>query len=355
MSSNPKDGTDEPHESDVTVAGKQLTGLHDDLGEEEDVEVMGFATFYTIGEFLEVPDAFIESQADEIGLREDVLPNDPTPKKAYNRTCDRLFLDVNNEPGGMFGKYAVNTENVDKATWLVRASWYDDDIEDFEDETIGELKYNYDNQSLVPRQRTTNPDLEWIWEEAESMARRKFQDMQETQLGSDLRQMVREIIGDQYSVKLRNAGAFYFVPANQSEEVRKAAELMDACNAFKKPGRPRAQVGMIEVIDTEEKRELVKGRVEAQLNEEVESTLNEAVERFEEEGKMTEEVEEEIEGLLEETLEETVDVAEQYNALLRVEMKVPEIVENLKANLHQEIQEVVEEVVEERQEEPATA
>jgi DNA-directed RNA polymerase beta' subunit len=341
---------EEPHESDVQVGGVTLSGLQDDFEEEEEVEILGFASFFTIGEFLEVPRTFIEDKATAVDLDELYLPRKPTPKKAYTRTCSRLFYDINNDIGGRWGAYEVTTKKVKTGMWVVQAEEWDEDAEEYTTQAIGNLSYDYDDQKLRATQRTKSPNLEPIWDEVSSMARRKFDDMLETYLGSDLRDMVRKIIDAQYSVKLRSAGAVYFVPANQAEELRKAAGIVGDCNAFKKDGRPRADVGIIEVIDKADKRKLVEGRVEAEVRTEIEKVFENAVDEWNESEETEEVIRTEIEEMFEETLEETLSVTEQYNALLRAEMKVSEIVENLKSNLSSEIQEIVEETMDDMEE-----
>lgn len=348
MSTENPDGS---KDGDIKVAGTKLSGLHE--GIEGDPDVLGFASLFTIGEFLEVPMAFVQSQAEEVGLDEEWLPTHPTPKKSFTRACSRLFYDVNNDIGGRFGKYEVETKKAQdtRGLWIVRAEWWDEDIDDFQSKAIGQLEYDYDAKTITSTQRTTDEDLVDVWDEVRSMAYRKFDDMQETWIGSDLRSMVRDVIDSQYSVKLRSAGAVYFVPANQSEELRKVAKVVDSCNAFKKAGRPRAAVGLIEVIDAEDKRDLVAGRVQSELNEDLEKALNNAVDKWEESDSVGEEVEAEIEQLIEGTLDDVLDVAEQYNALLRAEMGIDSIVENLKQNIRQEVEEIVDETLEEYKEE----
>lgn len=328
---------------DVTVAGTKLSGLHDDI-DGEDVEVLGFATIFTIGELLEVPAQFLEDQAEQEGLSDKYLPRRPTPKKAYTRACTRLFWG--RAGFGRYDEYEVEAKKINTALYTVQAEYYDEDAEEFRDTgALGNLSYDYDEQQLVARQRTTDPDLVDLWEQIEKLARSRFDEMLETYTGSDLRAMVRNVIGDQYSVSLRNAGAVYFVPANQADDLRKVSAVVDACNTFKKPGRPPAQVAMLEVIDSKDKREFVETRVQTELSEKVEKALGQAADRIDEEGQLTDELEESIEETLTAVLSESTNVAEQYNALLRANMEVESIVENLKSEFRDEVGEIAEEVV----------
>lgn len=333
-------------QGDITVAGTKLSGLHDDLNG-EDVEVLGFATIFTIGEFLEVPANFLEAQVDQEGLNEKYLPNRPTPKKAYTRACNRLFWG--REGHGKFGRYRVETKKVNTALYTVQAEYYDEDAEEFRDTgALGNLSYDYDKQQLIASQRTVDDDEVDLWENVAQLARNRFDEMLETYTGGDLRGMVRSVIDEKFSVGLRNAGAVYFVPANQSEDLRKVSKVVDSCNTFKKPGRPPAQVAMLEVIDSKDKREFVEARVQSELNEEVEKALSSAADKIDEEGEFTDEVQSQIEESLEKVLGETANVAQQYNALLRADMEVEKIVKNLKNEFRQEVSEIATEIVEEQ-------
>lgn len=318
---------DEPSADDIepaTVGGTQIQAVKDD-----DIEnILGWTVIYTIGPDFTVGRSWLESRASELGIDSRFLPPETSSKRAYTRACKRLedySLGAARHPD-----VEAVTEREDHSTFAVELidRRPDDSVSH---PVIGHIVYE-DGQPIY---ETKTSETEYV--ETFSKYRQQMDDefalQKESNTGGDIRRMVREFAKhkDSAGVKMRDAGAVYFVPRQAGDGLMKLKTLVKEINESWKTSGFQAAVDTIEVIDSAEKRNMVERKVRRTLDTIVESALEGAFDELDEETAA-----QDVVGDVGAELVRAENVAAEHNALLDVEMSVEETLEEWKDRVSSE-------------------
>lgn len=368
--------TDYEIESDVDVDGASITAIVD--GEEQDdVDIIGHLISYTIGSDFVVPRAWLKERMEELdlyittpgGQDELMLPPKVTPKRAFNRTRDRivqeLTLNLSRSEFDGEGKAKVGGRmmhfDAKKATndeWHVTAEAFFDadelgpeaDDGEWRQTTLGIFRYNQENQAMMTVPKVDEDDAMWeTWTIFAEGAMKMFKQMQESHVGRDIQKMVNRFTKHwTNTLKVRDGGAVYFVPAGYDNEVRALKTLIDEINEQHKDRGRDCELLRISVTNSEEERKQIEERAEKHVQEQVESALEAAFDSLSDDDSVVDEIADD----LEDRLEELDAFADDYNALLSARLSAQEVLSDKLGDLEGAKEEVVEKALEEAEEAP---
>lgn len=318
----------------VTVGGQEITAVADS-GE---ADILGWIVPFTIGNDFVVPRDWLEQKATEHGLSQAALPIETSDKRAFTRAGGRV---QNRFEASMEREQNIEI-NLDKIPYQRR---YRVEVMDrreeneFDGELIGIIQYDSEHEKLDGKAKIGNSHEMWgAWTDYVSGFSAEFDLMRQSNLGKDIRHMVVQLFRDNSpSVKFRAGGGVYFAPQSMGPIVQAVDGLMDDINEeHKKAGYP-CELDAIEIVNEEEKREMVEEKVRRNLESEVSSLLEDAIDELDEDTLVDELVDE-----LEDDLSEVENFAEEYNALLDAEMTVREVLEEWKLQVTGNSAELVE-------------
>lgn len=298
----------------------------------EDVELLGRAVTFDVGEVM-VPRDWLLEQCDELRIPDQLVPSEIWPSSAYKRGMARLVQSARKDGRPHFKAEKVEFD-VKHGNGNVQHLWMSVFFPHIEDggkwvnHRLGHFDYDPDDQrmkSVMDPEIEGAPELEKAWEHYEKRARALMENMKEHHTGEDLRLMFYylRVKYTQTIVPLREGGAFYFVPESLSHIINALGILYRRAGQFKSGGT-KMNLRTIEVIDTDEKREWIRERVEAALDDMVDDVLEEAFEAADE----GEETADEIAREMMNGLSGAIETAEQYNDLLEAKLAVQELLEN---------------------------
>ena len=316
--------------SNVTVGGREIQAVSD---ADEIESVLGWMTIYTIGPSFTVDRTWLEERAAELGIPEEMLPTAVTPKRAFTRASKKLPKYVEDLPQDI----TLNTEREDYSTFNLEITDRRDG--ELHSEIIGTLEY--DDENVYTRAKTGNTEYIGVFQNAAKEFKDLFDLMGRSNLGKDIRKSVRGFCNEHStSVKMRDAGAVYFVPAHYEEHLKAFQTLVsDIDKNWKREGF-ECRIDTVEVIDSPTKRAMVEDKVRKSLETAVEGIVDEAIEQFNEERAANEVVSE-----LGKELASVESLAVEHNTLLNAEISVQEALEKWKSSVRESEQEIVEELV----------
>lgn len=348
--------TDHELDTGVSIGTKDLTGVTDI--DPDDAEILGHAVTYTIGDF-EVPREWLMTQMDDLGLPEFMKFREPTDKRAYNRVRDRL-VDVDNkfdkvdvQVDGKTREAKVRTKKVDNDVFQIDVDVLFD-AEDNEDAdhgnwkntTIGNVRFKRPEGAILTTPSIDPEDALWgVWEQYAKKAHDDHQYYKTVHLGDEFQTLMRRIVTHwTEGVKIRSAGAVYFVPARHAETMEDLGTLFSAIDREWKDSGSRLEVNSIPVISDEQRRAMVAERAEDELEERVEAAIETVEEEVSESDMNDDELVDDIVDVFEEELDEIDSFAAEYNALLQAELNVREVIDDRKGEVVPDVEEVIEEV-----------
>lgn len=313
-----EDPSDEGGIENPTISGHEIQAVTD--GEVENL--LGATIVYVIGPDFTVDRGWLEGRAGELGIAPDVLPSETSPKRAFTRAADRVTdysLGDARHPD-----VSVETTRQDYNTFEFELidRRPDDSVTH---EIVGEFEYV--DGSPVHQTRTEEADYVETFAKYASQFQDEWELQKESNTGGDIRRMIREFIKrpDTAGVKMRDAGAVYFVPRSSLDEMLKLKELVEEINTSWKTSGFEAAVDTIEVIDSADKRDMVERKVRRTMDDIVESALDAAFDELDEETAAQDVVSEVGADLV-----RAENVAVEHNALLDVELSVEEVLESWK-------------------------
>lgn len=329
------DDTNEATSDSPTVGGHQIQAVQDD-----DVEnILGWTVVYTIGPYWTVDRQWLEERAAELGIDHKHLPSETTSKAAYTRACKRL----DRHELGAASHPAVDVETVREDRNTFNVELVDRRGDDVIHEVIGEIEYV--DKSAVSTPKTEEKEYVETFLEYSKQAQQLHELHQTSNTGVDIRTMIREFAKHPSSagVKMRDAGAVYFVPRQAGDTLLAMKQLVEEINETWKTSGYEAAVDTIEVIDSADKREMVERKVRKTLDSVVESALDAAFDELDEETAA-----QDVIGEVGEDLVRAENVAAEHNALLDVELSVEETLAGWKDRVSSEDkEELVEAAIEE--------
>lgn len=341
--------------SNITVERRELTAAIG-AGEDEDLELLGRAMIYGVGEVL-VPRDWLLQRCRDLDVPERIVPTEPRPHSAYKRAQSRLVTS-NTQNGktrtdvryasfpGFQEPFRVELDSKDgngNVNHLTADVFFPAEVTGEEGgkwvhHDLGHFNYDTETQSTVAVKHDDCPEaLEDLWAEMEKRARDLHQRMMEHHTGDDLRHMIYlEMILNSPPdwpslIPLRDAGAVYFVPEGDLTEVLESlATIFSEVNTQFKQGGKDVEIRTLEIVDTDEKREWIEGRVEQSLEKLVDDVIDDAFEALEDGDDTVDDIVETVA----EQLGEGGDTAAQYNGLLQAKLDV----EAMMANRAQEVE-----------------
>ena len=327
------DGGEKVSIDSPTLGGKEIQAVS---GVEDADSVLGWMTVYTIGPVFRVDRKWLEDRAAELGLPQEMLPTEVTPKRAFTRASQRLVKDTDLKSELLPEDVTAETSRADRNTFELGVT---DKRGDGNYDVVGILQY--DDEKVYTRAETEDPEyIEWFQMYAQEF-KQLFEDMKRCNLGKDIRKALREFCQDHStSVKMRDAGAVYFVPAHYEEPLMAWQELVSDINDTWKDMGYDCSIDPVEVIDSPAKREMVESKVRKELSGAVEGIVEEALEKFDEDQAANEVV-----SKLGKELSQVESLAVEHNTLLNAEMSVREALEAWKDRVKEDEQEIVEELV----------
>lgn len=375
--------------SDVAVDGANITAV---VGGEEsdDVEIVGHLISYTIGSDFTVPrtadaqgfndewadtDWGLKERMEELGLfiehageRRTMVPPKVTAKRAFNRTRDRIVRELTLEhdtfhkEGAAFMTVQVGSDTVEKemhfeskkATtdeWHVTAEAFftadeiGEDDGEWRQTTVCIFRYDQENRGIQPYPKVEKDD--GLWPACELFAEyalQMFETMQQGHIGRDIQKMLNRFTGHwTKTIKVRDGGAVYFVPAGYDEQVRALKTLIDEIDRkFKTRGRD-CELLRVSVTNSEEERKQIEERAQKHIRQQVETALDAAFETLMED---EDAVAEEIADDLEDRLDALDDFTGGYNALLSARLSAQDVVEDRLKSLEGEKEAIVAQALE---------
>jgi hypothetical protein len=327
-------------EGDASVDGQELLSV---VGAEnaDDVEVVGQAMWYTIGsDFMIATDDDAEEtgrewlvrRMEELGLPTWMAPPQVTPKGAFTRTRDHLVTPQNDDMNIGGRNVEFETKRATHDTWHILANAYytadelNQDDGEWRQATVGVVRYMSEHSSVATIPKIDRDAAMWeAWEFFAARAVELFETMQESHVGRDIQKLMNRFTHDwTHTVKFRDGGAVYFVPAQYEAELDALKTLVEEIDArFKTHGKD-AELKRLPVVNDDERRRMVQERAEAWLDERVDSALEAGLDEFEDE---MDELSEEVVEAAEEELADSDDFAGRYNDLLDLRLSVEDAID----------------------------
>lgn len=331
------------HNAQITVQRRELSGV---LGSDtEDVEILGRAMVYRAGDVL-VPRDWLLGRCDDLDVPESIWPSETTPHSAYKRTMSRLVTS-NVQTGdlvrsdvfrtGGFGANQPLRVEMDlkdgnrNVRHLAADVFFPEGVSGVEGgqwstHTLGHFDYDADRQSVRAWEDNACPDeLEDLWKMFTNRAEMLHETMMESHTGDDLRHMIylNMILNSPPEwpniIPLIDRGGLYFVPEGPlTDVIDSLAVIFREANEHFKVGGAEMAIRTLEVVDSDEKREWIRSRVEQALEEMVDDVLDDAFEAFDD----GEETADEVVKTVAERLDAEAHNAEQYNDLLQAKLEV---------------------------------
>lgn len=330
-------------DSGIEINRKKLSGV---LGEDlEDAEVLGRAMMFTVGDVL-VPHDWLVERCEELNIPTGIIPEEVWPSSAYKRAMARLLDHAGAHrlrAGGR--RVELDLRRGDGNVRHLYASVFFSEEETEEEggkyvtHKMGYFDYDGDTQSLNHHfDEDCPPALEDTWKRIVGMAQGLKSKMEDHHTGEDIRLMLYYLrtreTDDLSIISLRDGGAVYFVPEGRlSEIVDRLAQLFHEIDVMYKKGGETMAIHTLEVIDTEEKREWVRGRVEKAMEDMVDDVIDEAFEALDDDEDSTAD---EIARSITNGLGGTETAADQYNQLLEAKLAVKEILKERAEGLDDE-------------------
>lgn len=327
-------------QGDATVDGQELLSVvgADDA---EDVEVVGQAIWYTIGsDFVvstgddaeETGREWLLRRMEELGLPTWMAPPEVTAKGAFTRTRDFLVTPQNDELEIGGRNVEFETKRATHDTWHILANTYftakelEQEDGEWRQATVGVVRYMKEHSSVATIPKIDRDDDMWdAWEYFASRAVAMHDEMQDSHVGRDIQKLLHRFTHEwTHTVKFRDGGAVYFVPAQYEAELDAIKTLVEEIDGrFKDHGKD-AELKRLPVVNDDERRAMVRERAEAWVEDRLDAALEAGLSEF---GEEMDELEDEVVEAAEEELEDSDDFASQYNSLLDLRLSVEDAIE----------------------------
>lgn len=311
-------------------------------------DILGYGVIYTVGaEFnVLVPRDWLLETMDELGIPQWLAPSEVRPHYAYDRAIKRMkqsWIDDysvrlprwDNPDTSDYHRVTVDLKEGDgQRVWHVRAEVFYPEEESLEEggvwerHDLGQIHYSSSYESVMLERNDNLPDdspLYEVWKDVANTAISMHDEMMELHVAHDIRMIMYGAIRDYTNSVIKLRRSVYLFPAGMGEFVDSMAELYNRINEnFKLTGEPVA-IRTFEVLDTAEKREWIEHQVREELEEHIESVVQEGLERFDEG-----EAASEVVKIIRDRLSGTDETAELYNTLLEAEIQIEESLERMK-------------------------
>lgn len=339
-------------DDNVKVGGKEIAAVLDEQDADE-LEILGWTVIFTVGNDFVVDREWLEARATELGIPHHLLPRQTSKKRAFGRAANRLTrtahswdeheddvqVSLHKESHKEYHVEVTDRRDGDVTATKVGGLFWDTDLDPSGMRAqVGHPERGTESDVDV----TKGSEFYELFGDYLQAFKEEMDLMQRSNLGEDIRTMLRGFFTRKSaSVKLRDGGAVYFAPVTTEEVVQAMKQLVRDLNDEWKNSGFEAEVNTIEVINTEEKREMVEKRARKRVEEQVGKAMEEALDQLDES-----DVIDEVVDSVEENLEDVEGFADTYNALLDVEIAVEDELEGWKNRVTEEQEELIDAVLE---------
>lgn len=341
---------------------KDATGIAD----VENMELLGYGVMYTVGYDFNciVPRDWLLDRAGDLGIPSWILPSEPSPHYAYDRAIkmmkehwlDDYYIEAPRMDSGVKEEHRVTVdlkEGDGNRIWKVRAEVFFDEEESkqeggtWDQHDLGFFAYNKERSSLSAHRDDGLDEDDYlypIWEDITSAADAMHRRMMSHHIAGDIRRMMTSAINDYSNNVIQLRRAVYLFPAGMDDFISNMTQLYREINDnFKETGEPVA-IRTFEVLNTDEKQEWIQHKVQQTIEENLDSILDEAFEKFDEG-----EAANQVVKIIRKNLDDSTDTAETYNALLEAEIDIEEALEEQKKNVaDSDKEEIIDKVIEQQ-------
>lgn len=340
-------------DDNVKVGGKEIAAVLDEQDADE-LEILGWTVIFTVGNDFVVDREWLEARATELGIPHHLLPRQTSKKRAFGRAANRLTrtahswdeheddvqVSLHKESHKEYHVEVTDRRDGDVTATKVGGLFWDTDLDPSGMRAqVGHPERGTESDVDV----TKGSEFYELFGDYLQAFKEEMDLMQRSNLGEDIRTMIRGFATRKSeSVKLRDGGAVYFCPVTTEEVIMAMKTLLEDLNSEWKNSGFECAIDTIEVINTEEKRDMVEKRARKRVRSRVEDVIGDALDQLNEE-----DVIDEVVGSVEDELEDVESFADTYNALLNVEIAVEDELEDWKNRVTEEQEELIEGVLEE--------
>lgn len=331
--------TSKTHDSE-TGTGRLQINFDDDEIEPVDYDadgvsgnLLGWQIIFTVGDDFTVPGEWYDTKASDLGIPQRMWPSKTTPKRA--------FVLAGNDVEDLGSK--ILPDQVTVSTWRNKSDgeynrFHLEIVDHREGEdnhgqmtTTGYLDYDPgENDVDVNLSRgIENPEVaDWYTRFGQRFTE-MFNDYNGSYRGAQIRDALRDgFIGQaSTSVRMRDHGGVYFVPAQYADVLTAFSELFDACEKWKDTGFD-LQLEQYEIFDTSDKRQLIQQKVESEMERAIETAIEHAVDALD-----TDTTAQKAVANAGGELVDAENLAVEHNALLNAELSMQEELERWKQNV----------------------
>lgn len=336
--------------SQAHIGPKPLAGVIE-TDEDEETEILGVACWIVTGDVL-VPREWLQEQLEAKGLA-GYIPTAVWPSSAHKRAMARLMDVAETEStinGHDVSMRLTNEDDGEPNRRHVYADvWYPEreiGVKGGESRSqkLGHFDYDSDYQKMTFT-TTVGEDTkihdEWL--RLVGQAQGLFRKMESHHIEQDLRGIIDTVRANTSSVRLRQAGGFYFIPAWKTETIESLSSVWARMNEFKESGYP-CRIGTIPVVNDRKRREEIERCVQREVEQRVDDVVETGLETLTEESdKTAEEIAEEVV----EELEDTGTLAEEYSQLLNAKLSIRRHIKRWLNEVEGQKEKVVQEIQEE--------
>jgi hypothetical protein len=291
-----------------------------------------------------------------------LAPSEPSPHYAYDRAMkwmredwlEPYYIEAPRMDTGVEENHEVQVDlrkGDGQRVWHVYAEVFFDEEESGQEggtwaqHHLGHFIYNTTNSTLRAKKDDNLSEQDYlfdVWQDVASAGQGLFRRMMSAHIAQDIRKMMYDTVTKHTNNVIKLRRSVYLFPAGMGDFVDKMATLYSDINQeFKDVGEPVA-IRTFEVLDTDDKQEWIQHQVHATLEDNLDSILEEAFEKFDEG-----EAADQVVKIIKENLDDSTETAETYNALLQAEIEVEETLEQQKSKVSdEEKQEIIEKVIE---------
>lgn len=335
--------------SQAKIGTKPLAGVIE--GDAEETEILGVACWIVTGNVL-VPREWLQEQLEAEGLA-GYVPTPVWPSSAHKRAQARLMdvADTETTVRGYDVSFRMETEDdgLPNRRHIYADVFYPEseigvDGGESRSQKLGHFDYDSEYQKTVFT-TTINEDaaLHDEWLRLVGKAQGLFRKMENHHTEQDLRGIIDKLRGNTRSVRLRQAGGFYFIPAWKTETVESLSRVWSRMNQYKESGYP-CRIGTIPVVNDEKRRQEIERCVQQELQQAVDDVVEAGLETLVEDSDSTaEEIAEEVVD----ELEDTGTLADEYAQLLDTKLTLKRHIQDWLSDVEGEKEQVIQQVQEE--------
>ncbi len=309
----------------TTIDGDKIAAIPDGMDADD---ILGWVTHYTIGRFFMIDADWLQNRADEYGVPESALAGGPTPKKAFKRAA-KTFVPrrmTDRTPDGVTFEHNRVSANEVKLDVKDRRS----ENENLDGHTLCKFTWDSEEGRAAACLVDVSPGggEEWF-QNASEVFWEAYDELTHSYMAKDVSRSIRQWIkATDGGVKMRDGGAVYFVPRTDGDVLDGWHKIARDINEEIKNRDHECAVDMVEVIDSEMKREMVERKARNEIEGLVDSVIEKAVDELDSDTAATAAVNQVADDLM-----RAENVAVEHNALLDAELSIQEQLEEWKESV----------------------